>query len=372
MNDSTTTDYIIQQLNAGLSPQDITTQLRQAGLDEASINDAFKQAREHIAPSAQPIPQQDAQTPAPTENAATTLPPAPKRGKLKTGWLLFKQSLSIIMRHPGLWRYMVMSIGINLVITIIFAGAILVDILTNQQLLVLQTSSGESDFTPTIALYGIAAIVVYISTVVSFFYATGLAAHTLALFKGSQSTYAQNIAVARQKLPAILTFSLITVTVGFLLRLLEQRFQLIGFIVARIIGLGWELATTFVIAIIADSNKNGASAIGESVQLFRATWGETITGRVSLAGLLIIIYLFVSVPLLIFLMIFLSSVMDPAIAIGIALAFFYVSILIIMTLEALTTNVLNVALYYYAKNKSIPPSFSPELLASAFVNKKKK
>lgn len=71
-------------------------------------------------------------------------------------------------------------------------------------------------------------------------------------------------------------------------------------------------------------------------------------------------------------MIFLSSVMDPAIAIGIALAFFYVSILIIMTLEALTTNVLNVALYYYAKNKSIPPSFSPELLASAFVNKKKK
>jgi hypothetical protein len=41
-------------------------------------------------------------------------------------------------------------------------------------------------------------------------------------------------------------------------------------------------------------------------------------------------------------------------------------------LISLATNILNVCLYYYAQYHAVPPAFDPALLASVFVEKKKK
>lgn len=60
------------------------------------------------------------------------------------------------------------------------------------------------------------------------------------------------------------------------------------------------------------------------------------------------------------------------IGILIALGLYVVGILILTVLGSLASNILNVCLYYYAQYKVIPPAFSPELLASVFIEKKKK
>lgn len=372
-------DYIFQQLQSGQSAADITTQLRGAGLDDTAINQAFNEAQTLIAPatpSTYSVPHQNQVPASPVESPSqpVQLPPAPKRGALKTGWLLFKQSLFIIKQNPSLWRYMVMSIVLNIIISTIYIISILLDIMTKQNTLLAasQASDGTTEYIPTIAFYICTVIVGYLSTVITYYYATGLTSHVLAIFSGKPSTYTENMSIAVKRLPAILTYGAITLIIGYILRFIEQRFKWIGFIVSKIIGVAWELATTFVIAIIADDNKNAVSSIKDSVHLFRTTWGETVTSRITLMGMVYIIYFALMIPLAVVLVMALGNIFDPIAGIVVAVSILCIGILVIAVLDALAMNVLNTALYYYAKNKAIPPSFTPELIASAFVNKKKK
>jgi ABC-type multidrug transport system fused ATPase/permease subunit len=363
MNQTELSRYIFTQLQQSLTPDDIATQLRTAGWPEADIATGFMAAQSQL-------------TPTPTEGAPSQtpvqLPPPIARGRIKTGWLLFKQSIRVIKDNPGLSRYMIMSMVYSLTILAIVAVIVIFDITHDQVLYIEETdAAGDSTIYPTLPGLIILIAMGYISTVITYYYGTALSAHVLGIFRGTQSTYREYIALARKRLPAIATYALIATIVGYILRAIEERFKFVGVIVARIFGALWVLATSFVLPIIADTNENGLRAIKQSGGLFKANWGETITGRVTLTGLLVILYLLIGIPLTIVLAVALGTVAGM-VGVIIAIILFFIGIVVISVLEILATNILNVSLYYYAKYKVIPPSFSPELLASVFVDKKKK
>lgn len=349
-------DYVILQLQAGLTVQDISAQLAAAGWPNEAIQAAFAAAGQQLA-----TPTPDVQLPEPV-----------KRGRLKTGWLLLKQSLSVIKQNPGLSRYMIMSMVFSLGLTIILAAVFIFDFLNSQTLITSDVSvDGESSFMPTLA--GLVVIIVsgFLGTFVTYYYAAALSSHVLGIFRGTPGDYRSHIGVARTKLPAIASYALIATVVGYLLRLLEERFQWIGLIVSKILGALWTLATSFVLPIIADGNESGPAAIKRSVSLFKANWGETIVSRVSLIGLVTLVYLLISIPLLLIVIISSASVIG-VIGIIIVIALFILGIVVLSIVGALAENILNVSLYYYAQYRAIPPAFSPDLLASVFVQKKKK
>lgn len=373
--------YVLSQLQAGLNPAEITQQLRTAGWPEETIQQAFTAAQTQLnpapvatpvftatSPQEQPV-QQVADTAAP---AQATLPAPIKRGRLRTGWMLFTQSLRVIRGNKGLSRYMVVNMLLSLLLFVIVAGAIVADQLSDSHVLTtfVEDYDGSTQLAPT--LPGIILLVVsgILGTFINYFYATALAAHVLSIFRGKPGTYKEYIAVARQKIPAIFTYALIATVVGYILRALEERFRIVGWIISKIMGLLWALGTTFVIAIIADTNQNGVSAIKSSISLFKQNWGETITGRVAMTGLIVLVYVLVGFPLAIIAAIVLGGLFG-IVGIIVAVTLWIIGFIIIGILETLATNILNVGLYYYAQYKTIPPSFSPELLASALVPKKK-
>lgn len=403
--------YIISQLKSGLTPDDIAAQLRQVGWDDATIQEAFVQAQTQIAPTpvapvpapqqppanqAQAAAQPDAQAAAvqaKPEPIAESLPPvtaeaqgapiaqpaarqelpAPiTRSRMKTGWLLFKQSLATLKHYPGLWRYLLMTmLWVSITYTIFIVIAV-IDLFNSQVLFYDAVQfDGTTDIfaTPLGAIFSIA--IVYLTTFLTYYYGVGLSSHVLGIFKGDTKTYAEHMGVARKKIVAIAVYALIATVVGYLLRMLEQRFKFVGALVSRVLGAVWALATSFVLPVIADGDESGGRAVGHSAQLFKKTWGETITSRITLGGVVVLLYFVIAMPLTIALGIGLTAAIG-VLGVFIATAFFILGVLAIGALLSLATSILNTSLYYYAQHGIIPPTYSPELLASVFYDKKAK
>jgi hypothetical protein len=362
MNSSELSTYIFQQLQIGLSPADISAGLRNAGWKETDISAGFSTAQASVVPS-----------PAVAGAASAQLPPPIARGRMKTGWLIFKQSIRFISDNPGLVRYIIMSLIFTLIIFGILVAIILVDSHGSHTLFytTYDITTDKTSYGVTGLGFVVTVIFGYVGTFVTYYYGVALASHVLAIFHATPGTYKDHITLARKRLPAIAVYALIATVVGYILRMIEERFRIIGLIIARILGVLWTLATTFVLPIIADTNENAPQSIKHSVALFKSTWGETITGRIALTGFLFLIYFLIGIPVTIALTVGLSSLFG-FIGVVIAIVLFVIGIIIISTLEILASNVLNVSLYYYAQYKVIPPSFSPELLASVFVAKKAK
>ncbi|RYF28859.1 MAG: hypothetical protein EOO17_03775 [Chloroflexi bacterium] len=432
--------YILSQIRAGISNQDITTQLQQAGWDDAIIAAAFQATSATVtpvftqptplAPSTSPIDEKpdvapiDATTitaddpelssiesepsteplvssetpitstvntqsspsttsalgtaalssaPDATTNIAAEkveLPPPLKQNRLKTGWQLFKQSFRIISNNPVLYRYVIFSVIASVLLFALFIVIIVVDA-GSANLLTTKPEGVDEDSTTTLLGIVTGILYMFINTTIAYFFATALSAHVLTIFRGKPSTISENLSLAWKKLPAIATYALISTIVGYILRMIEQRFKLLGRLISAVLGAAWSLATTFTLPVIADTDSNGVASIKESMKLFKDNWGQTIVGRVSIGGLVFIIYLFVMIPLTFIVGFMAMSVFGPF-GFFIALALFVFSLVTLIIIEILVTNVLNVCLYYFAKYNAIPPSFDPQLLASAFVAKKPK
>lgn len=372
MNQSEISQYIMSQLQAGLTPADITTQLRNAGWQEADIETAFSSAQAQLVPA--PLPNASKiQTNEPTQSTQQTpqqLPQPIKRGRIKTGWLLLKQSLIIVKTNPALWRYMIASMAWSILILLILFAILIFDDNNGQVLLAEAIENGETVYNPTLLGYAVVVPIVVMLATVTFYYATALSSHLLSIFKAQQTSYRQNIAVARKKLPAIFTFALMSVIVGYILKMIERN-RLIGYIVAKIFGVIWTLGTVFVIPIIADRDENGASAVKDSVNLFKRTWGETIVGRIGLEALIYLFYLLIMFPVG-FILVIIMGILFGTGGVLIVFALFIIASIVLGIISSLATNVINVSLYYYATYGAVPPSFNPELLASVFVPKKQK
>ncbi len=400
MNQEKIKAFVMAQLKAGLSTEDITIQLRTAHWSEADIEAAFAAAREEIAPTpiaAAPAPRLEmapsvspemhtssssetedtaefstATTQPSTEQPTATLPPPSGRGSFKTGLKLFTQSIRIMRSNPGLLRYAAMSTGWTVLIMVLFAAIAIIDSSKSSIFFASGTDiDGSSTLEPTLYGFMLIILVGYTVSTIAAFYGVAISSHALAIFRGEPGGYKDHISKARQKLRTILVFSLINLIVGYILSLLESRFRIIGWIVSKILGALWKLSTSFVLPVIADSDDSGTKAIKSSMTLFKNNWGETITGRVAAGGAVMLLYFLVGIPLFFILFIALTAALG-VIGLIIALLLLLLGFLLLAIIASLADSIVTTSLYYYSKYNAIPPTYSPELLSDVLIRKKSK
>ncbi len=354
-------NYIYQQIQAGLSPNEIKSQLVGAGWSEAQIKAGFDEVQNLVVPS--PVSK-----PSDSPTTATIQVNGKKRGRLKTSWILLKQSLKVLKHNKGLIRYPLMSGVITILIGIVFG---IIYFLAKGSLLVTTIDSyGQSKTDLTALGIGVSVVYYVLTYFVIFLYNAGLAAHVLDIFKGKSGDYKQYMQVAWSKKMPILAYSIITTTVGYLLRAIEERFKIIGWIVSRFFGVLWALANLFTIPIIVENDISAPEAIRKSASLFKSRWGENIAARISFGFVAFLFYLLIAVPVFIFLAFLLSQLGGGGI-----LFFLFLLIVAFLTfavIETAASNILSTSLYYYAQYNQIPPAFDAELLNSVFIAKKKK
>ncbi len=200
----------------------------------------------------------------------------------------------------------------------------------------------------------------FVSYAVVIFFNTGLIACATIRFSGGDPTVRDGIRFSLDNLDKILTWALVAATVGLILNLLSRRSGLIGRIIIAIIGIVWSLATFLVIPVMVFEDKGVVSAISESWELLKKTWGENIIVNFGLG------ILFIPPVLLMFITIF--SVMAgnlPLVMVMIALTI--ITFVIAGILHATLQGIFVAALYQYATTGTIPRYMRSDLIRGAFV-----
>jgi len=196
-------------------------------------------------------------------------------------------------------------------------------------------------------------------------------------FEGGNATFWESIGKAFSKIHYIFLWSLLSATVGLILKIIDKMAEkakgagkIILYILKGIFGLAWSLATIFVIQGIVYHNLGPFAAIKQSIYVLKKTWGESIIKYIGLGlmqGLFTALGLIIGVPL-----IFLFSSIGSPMGIMIILLLTIIYITLVTLIFNVANSVFNTALYVYATQGRIPEGYDIESMAHAFKAKEKK
>ena len=128
-----------------------------------------------------------------------------------------------------------------------------------------------------------------------------------------------------------------------------------------LLGAAWTVVSFLVIPILVVENKNPFIALKESTILLKKTWGEQVAGNFSFG----LIFLLLSIPAIVLIVvgIFSGSLAAIAACVGLAVIYFVILALIQSALQS----IFQAAVYLYARDGQVPEGFGAELLGSAMV-----
>ena len=136
-----------------------------------------------------------------------------------------------------------------------------------------------------------------------------------------------------------------------ILQAIEERFGLIGTIVARLLGLAWTLVTFLVVPILVLEDLGVGDALKRSKDLFKKTWGENVIGQFGLG----FIGFLLALPGILLIAIGAAAGTAGLVVLGgIGAVLLIASAVIVSALSG----IYRTALYHFAANGSVPGEFS--------------
>jgi len=173
---------------------------------------------------------------------------------------------------------------------------------------------------------------------------------------GEDASLHDGIALANAHLPAIAAWSLVTATVGMVLRAIQSSDNPIARILAGLAGVAWTVLTFFVLPVLLFEKVGVGNAMKRSASIFRQRWGEQFIGNASI-GLALLL---AAIPVFV-----LAGLVTAAIpALGILLIVLAVGAFV--ALSGALSGVFNAALYRFATTGEVGGGFSEQDLATAF------
>ena len=162
---------------------------------------------------------------------------------------------------------------------------------------------------------------------------------------------------AATKLPSIMLWAVVASTVGLIIRIIEDRSEVLGKILASLLGVAWAVTTYLMVPVLVFEDDGVFGSIKRSSQLLRKTWGEQLSGNVGFG----LPFLALSVPGI---LMFMLGRQQP-VMLAVALLYF----LLPGAFMSAVRGIFAVALYRYATNGETPAGFSKINLNGAFVSK---
>ena len=263
-------------------------------------------------------------------------------------WELTRQSFAVLRADKEILLFPVLSAVAAVVVSMSFIVPLLMSGF-------LQRTEGAllpTDYLLLFAFY-------YANYFIIIFFNSALVACANIRLSGGDPTVADGFRHASARLGRIAAWTLVAATVGFILRILEERAESIGRFVVSLIGLAWNLITYFIIPVIVLEDLSITDSIKRSAGLFRQQWGEQVTSSFGFG----LIFFLLALPGVIVGV--LALALHPLLGMGFMLIYF----LGLAAVAAAVKGIFNVALYRFATKGEIPAGFSPDLVQNAFAPK---
>lgn len=176
---------------------------------------------------------------------------------------------------------------------------------------------------------------------------------------GADPTVLDGINVACARIFKITLWALVSASVGVILRMVQGRSNVIGRALAGLLGMAWSAASYLVIPILVNENKGPFSALGDSVELLKKTWGEGLIGTFSFG----LVFTLMSLPAL-----FIAAAgaySGKGMLTLILLAGGAVYLVLLSVFQSALQGIFQAALYQFARFGNVPWGFREEQLRHA-------
>lgn len=269
-------------------------------------------------------------------------------GKFGRTWALMKSSAGILKQDKELMLFPVLSGIFTLLLVASFVVPLFgSDMLDNMD----EGSQGEQLF-----YLGLFAFYVFSYFIVIFFN-SAIIACALIRMEGGDPTVKDGLDAAVSRLPQIFSWAIVAGTVGFILRMIEERSALAGQIIAAVLGVAWTVTSYLAVPILVAEKRGPIDAFKESARLLKQSWGEQLIGNFGFG----LMFLLLNIPaVLIFLLgIYLGG--ETAFFTFTALAVTYT--LLLAVIQSALQAIFQAAVYQYASGGKAPTGFDTDTLA---------
>src|SRR4029079_791684 len=206
--------------------------------------------------------------------------------RFQLSWEIAKRSWAVLRADKTLAWFPVLSALGSLVVLAVIGGRSLATGMDD-------TASGTS-LQP---IGWVLIVVMYLAlAMVQTYFLAGLVAGADRRLRGQDSSLKGALEIANSRLHRLLPWAVVTATVTMVLQAIEERFGIIRTIVARLVGLAWNLVTFLVVPILVLEDLGVGDALKRSKDLFKKTWGENVIGQFGLGA----VGMLLSVPGLLF------------------------------------------------------------------------
>jgi hypothetical protein len=205
-------------------------------------------------------------------------------------------------------------------------------------------------------LYGLGLFLFYFCNYfVIVFFNAGLIACAQIRMEGGDPTVADGLREAWARLPAIAGWAVLAATVGFVLRMIEERSNLVGKIVAGLLGMAWSVTSFLVVPILVIENESPISALKRSSTMLKKTWGEQLIGNFSFG----LIFMLLALPGV--LLIVVGATTNSVALIVVSVLYF----IVIALAQSALQGIFQAALYLYMRDGAAPDGFEAGALQAS-------
>lgn len=272
--------------------------------------------------------------------------------RLSLGWTIAENSFKVIRTNKQLMLFPIFS-GIAVILVVLsFIAGLFAAIGWNVQFV--ETNDPW--------MYVVCAFIFYyVTNFIIIFFNVALVHCTHLYFNGEMPTVSAGIRHSLKRIRAILGWSLLAATVGWLLKLIQENSGIVGKIITALVGIVWGIATFFVLPVIAYESTSPFGAVKRSAQLMKEKWGESIGAGFSFGFFKLIAMLLIG-----FVAFLAAYFIHPFVGIAIAIPCVLALLVVFSTAETVFVS----AIYHKVHGDPIE-HFNDQLVDSLFVHRKK-
>lgn len=272
--------------------------------------------------------------------------------RVSNGWKLFKGSFAVLKENKQLIIFPVFSgLSILLIIGSLFLTGFPKGIENNEG--DIESYLGGTSIFLLFGFYVINYFIVY-------FFNVALIHCTRLYFQGEEVSVRAGLQFAFTRIGAIFSWSLVAATVGLILKAIQENSDWLGKIITGIIGVIWNIATFFVVPVLAYENTGPFEAIKRSSKIMKENWGESLTATFSFALFQFLAIIIVGLPLY-----FIGAMFNPITGICLAVT----GAFIIFSIFSAAENIFISAVYHNIKGDPVK-HIDQEMVRNLFESKK--
>ena len=224
--------------------------------------------------------------------------------RFERSWLLFRSSLMVIARNKELLIFPIfISIASAVILLFFLAPAALWPTghsftsaehwraLSNIFFTKGSSTGGGHQLPVSPVAIAYVVFLYLVSMFTATFFNVAFYNEILAALSGQPVSLARGLQYAATRWKAILMWSLFAGLIGLIIRVIEERSDIIGRIVAGLIGLAWSIASVFAIPVIVrdPETANPVTILKKSAEIIRNAWGEGLVGYLGIGAINLVV-----------------------------------------------------------------------------------